>query len=139
MFPVIRRQLHSLIALVMLLASLCSTEAAEAWSRVADATITRSQATKSVPRRPADHGLRHGLANERTLSATAAVSTASPDQAVTDIPVWTFSHTPAPPAPRPAFALGVVLAPVAFATETRGPPVQTARFIRPPLRAPPVA
>lgn len=133
---------------MLLWASLTSTEAAEVWSRVAVAHVTLSGlSATTVHQRPAARSRFHRRPHSSfetpnltgTPPQTQAFSSVSSDESAPDVPVWTFFDAPALLAPRTAFVLGVVLAPLVYQIGTRGPPAQTAPYILPPLRAPPAA
>jgi len=142
-----RRRYLSVIALVMLLAALFSTETAEVWCRVAVGATAevddddgpyftcRSDGGRAhfggPPARPIETARQDlGYAQE-----TATASTAN----IVDVPTFSLPQLDVivPPA---IFGPIVVPASTVFCTpETRGPPIRAGRFVRPPPRAPPVS
>lgn len=136
MSAVTRPRLVSILSFVLLLVSL--TEAAEVWTRVVVASTTLSYAKSNISHLRSLHHRSRALASgPLTRHSASSYATASTDEIVTDIPLWTFSHAPVLLAPWPSFAVSIVLTPFTYSTETRGPPALSVQFVTLSLRAPP--
>lgn len=122
----------------MLLASVLTTETVETWSRLAVFEMASQHAASSLMghrTHMARSARSHGT-SDRQGESRAGLSAVALDDVV-DIPVWAAPDmTPLRPFfPRPT--IGIFVDAVPQGVETRGPPARCARFIRPPLRAPP--
>lgn len=147
MRPVTRRRLLSIVALVMLLASLFSTETAEVWCRVATgATIEADDDDGPYFTCRAHAGAARvggptasSPATARQSGGHASVSAAFSNASIVDEP--TFSLPQLDLIVLPA-VFGRVVAPTKAVTRTAAtgsPPLWAGRFVRPPPRAPPLS
>lgn len=137
------------ITLVMLLACLFSTEAAEVWCRVAvgatmDADDDDGPCFACRPAGGGYTGRRDGPATDHAQSGgsraeRASVAVAARDGSVVDEPTFILPHVGGAVIPALVSRITVVTEAVVYGVEARGPPAHSARYVLPPPRAPPRA
>lgn len=122
------------VALLLLLASLCSTETAEVWCRVAVGASASADDDDGpyFTCRPSRNTAQVG-------GPVAVLSAADGDSRIVDEPAFCLPQFDAVVRPAPLTRPIVTAEAITRASETRGPPAWTGRFVRPPPRGPPLS
>lgn len=142
-----RRRYIPIVVLVMLLASLFSTETAEVWCRLAVGATVEVDDDDSPyftcrpygSAAPGDGPPACHPETGRQAVGDASVSATSSDVSIMDEPTFSLPQLDVIVLPGTVGQGIASTRAMTRAAETRGPPTQAGRFVRPPPRAPPLS
>ena len=130
-----RSRLFPLLAVLLVLASLVSTETAEVWCRVAVGATLDADDDDSLY----FQGQGRTTTVSEAMLARALLSAAPIDCSLVDEPTFNLPQLILVAGPLWTPHISIASETVAYAPETRSAAVKLIRFVRPPPRAPPIS